>query len=155
MGGRPRRDRFGPVAPQVAMDISLAGVQRSQNPDGTAKYRGGEDCLVLNVWTPALDDTKRPVMVWLHGGGFTFAEGTSPGGVTSGHVIARTKDVVSISLNHRLGVLGYLHLGDVLGDDYAVSGVVGQLDLVLALEWIRDNVAAFGGDRDQDREGRR
>jgi len=103
-----------------------------------------EDCLVVNVFTRGLrDGKKRPVMVWIHGGGFSI--GLGAGARTDGTNLARNHDVVSVSLNHRLGVLGYCHLGD-LDHDFAASGNVGQLDLVAALEWVRDNIEAFGGD---------
>jgi para-nitrobenzyl esterase len=105
----------------------------------------GEDCLALNVWTPAADDGgRRPVMVWLHGGGFAIGSGSWP--PYDGAALARRGDVVVITVNHRLGILGYLHLADLAGEDYAGSGNAGMLDLVAALGWVRDNVAAFGGD---------
>jgi para-nitrobenzyl esterase len=103
-----------------------------------------EDCLVLNVWTPGLDGGARPVMVSFHGGGFTSGTGNSAGYV--GDPLARFGDVVVVTVNHRLGVLGFLHLGDLGGPEYAQSGVAGVLDLVAALEWVRDNIARFGGD---------
>jgi para-nitrobenzyl esterase len=104
----------------------------------------GEDCLVLNVFTPGIGDgLKRPVMVWIHGGG--YAIGTSAGPRTDGSNLARNQDVVSVSLNHRLGALGYAYLG-ALDPEYAHSGNQAQLDLILALQWVRDNIAAFGGD---------
>jgi para-nitrobenzyl esterase len=103
-----------------------------------------EDCLFLNVWTPAADDGKRPVMVWFHGGGYAYGSGAWP--VYDGANLARKGDVVVVTVNHRLNVFGYLHLADVGGEKYAQSGNAGMLDLVLALEWVRDNVAAFGGD---------
>jgi para-nitrobenzyl esterase len=103
-----------------------------------------EDCLVLNVWTPGLDDAARPVMVSFHGGGFTSGTGNSAG--YNGDPLARFGDVVVVTVNHRLGVLGYLHLADLGGSEYAQSGVAGMLDLVAALEWVRDNIARFGGD---------
>ncbi len=104
----------------------------------------GEDCLVLNVWTPQTDNGKRPVLVCFHGGGFTSGSGNHRG--FDGEIEARNQDVVCVSVNHRLGVLGYLHLADLLGAEFAQSGVVGMLDLHLALEWVRDNIAHFGGD---------
>ncbi|MCK9543249.1 MAG: carboxylesterase family protein [Novosphingobium sp.] len=105
---------------------------------------GGEDCLVLNIWAPAAaSERKRPVMVYLHGGGFRTGAGSLPS--SDGTRLAVTEDVVVVSLNHRLGPLGYLYLGDILGGAYA-AGNAGNLDLVLALEWVRDNIAAFGGD---------
>ena len=103
-----------------------------------------EDCLVLNVWTPGLDQAARPVMVSFHGGGFTSGTGNSAGYV--GDPLARFGDAVVVTVNHRLGVLGFLHLGDLAGPEYAKSGVAGVLDLVAALEWVRDNIAQFGGD---------
>lgn len=105
----------------------------------------GEDCLVLNVWTPAVNDGgKRPVMVWLHGGGFQVGSGSHP--VTDGTNLAARGDVVVVSLNHRLGIFGFLHLEDMCGRHFAGSGNAGMLDLVLALQWVRDNISQFGGD---------
>jgi para-nitrobenzyl esterase len=105
----------------------------------------GEDCLCLNVWTPAVNDSgKRPVMFWCHGGAFTMGSGSAP--FYHGTNLARRGDVVVVTVNHRLGPLGYCYLGDLAGEDYAESGNVGMLDLVAALEWVRDNSAAFGGD---------
>jgi para-nitrobenzyl esterase len=105
-----------------------------------------EDCLVLNVWTSGLNDGgKRPVMVWLHGGDFFFGSGNSHP-YYDGTSLAKTQDVVLVSVNHRLGVFGYLHLGEIAGERYASSGNAGMLDLVAALEWVRDNIAGFGGD---------
>jgi len=104
-----------------------------------------EDCLVLNVWTPALrDGRKRPVMVWFHGGGFALLSGSSP--AYDGENLSRRGDVVVITLNHRINVFGYLYLAELGGEEYADSGTVGQLDLVAALRWVRDNVGEFGGD---------
>jgi para-nitrobenzyl esterase len=103
-----------------------------------------EDCLFLNVWTPAADAAKRPVMVWIHGGGFAYGSGAWP--IYDGANLARAGDVVVITVNHRLNAFGYLDLGERLGAQYARSGNAGMLDLVLALEWVRDNAAAFGGD---------
>src|SRR6266852_3962870 len=104
-----------------------------------------ENCLVLNVWTPAVGDGgKRPVMFWCHGGAFTAGSGSSDW--YDGANLSRKGDAVVVTVNHRLGVLGYLHLGDLGGDAYAASGNVGMLDLVAALTWVRDNIAAFGGD---------
>jgi para-nitrobenzyl esterase len=105
---------------------------------------GSEDCLVLNVWTPATSG-KRPVMVWLHGGGFAIGSGGDP--QYEGSALARRGDVVVVTLNHRLNALGYLYLGD-LSPDFADSGNAGTLDIVLALQWVRDNIARFGGDPD-------
>jgi para-nitrobenzyl esterase len=104
-----------------------------------------EDCLVLNVWTMGLNDNmKRPVMVWLHGGGFFEGSGDALP-CNEGASLAKTQDVVAITVNHRLGVFGYLHLGEIAGERYATSGNAGMLDLVEALKWIHDNIANFGG----------
>src|SRR6185369_11435343 len=104
-----------------------------------------EDCLCLNVWTPGPNtNRKRPVMFWCHGGGFAAESGTWPW--VYGENLARRGDVVVVTVNHRLNLFGYLHLGDVGGEKYAASGNAGMLDLVLALQWVRDNIEAFGGD---------
>ncbi|HXK08855.1 MAG TPA: carboxylesterase family protein [Vicinamibacteria bacterium] len=105
-----------------------------------------EDCLRLNVFTPATGDgRKRPVLVWLHGGGFTNGNGIEQDGY-DGENLARFGDVVFCSLNHRLGPLGYCDLAGTGGERFSASGNAGMLDIVQALEWVRDNVAAFGGD---------
>jgi para-nitrobenzyl esterase len=102
-----------------------------------------EDCLRLNVWTPAIDNQKRPVMVWLHGGGFTNGNGIEQDGY-NGENIARLGNIVFCSLNHRLGPFGYSNLKAAGGHE--ASGNVGNLDMVLALQWVKDNIANFGGD---------
>ena len=105
-----------------------------------------EDCLRINVFTPALNDgKKRPVMFWIHGGGYTNGNGIEHDGY-NGENLARFGDVVFCSINHRLGPLGYCNLAGVGGEKYAASGNVGNLDIVAALEWVRDNIASFGGD---------
>ena len=105
----------------------------------------GEDCLRVNLWTPGINDgRKRPVMVWLHGGGFTAGSGQELLSY-DGENLARRGDVVVVTLNHRLNVFGYLNLSHY-GSQYASSANVGQLDIVAALEWVRDNIAGFGGD---------
>jgi para-nitrobenzyl esterase len=110
----------------------------------SAKEPESEDCLFLNVFTPdASPRRKRPVMVWLHGGGWAMGQGLNA--MTEGSALAHHGDLVVVSLNHRLNALGYLYLGD-LHPDFADSGNSGQLDIVLALQWVRDNITAFGGD---------
>jgi para-nitrobenzyl esterase len=104
-----------------------------------------EDCLHLNVWTTGLrDGTKRPVMLWLHGGGYS----SGSGGNTryEGSRLATRQGVVVVTINHRLNVFGHLYLGDLGGNEFADSGNVGILDIVAALEWVRDNITEFGGD---------
>ena len=104
-----------------------------------------EDCLRVNVWTAGIGDgAKRPVMVWLHGGGFRAGSGQELISY-DGAAMARSHGVVTVTLNHRLNALGFLDLS-AYGDKYAKSGNVGMLDIVKALEWVRDNIAAFGGD---------
>jgi len=104
-----------------------------------------ENCLVLNIWTPGVHDGKqRPVMVWLHGGGFSVFSGAAS--VYDGVRLARRGDVVVVTLNHRLNLFGYLYLADLGGPEYADSGNVGQLDLIAALRWVHENIAEFGGD---------
>lgn len=111
---------------------------------GTQGFTQGEDCLSLNVWTPGLDGQRRPVMVWVHGG--MFVTGTGASKWYSGRTFATSSDVVVVTLNYRLGAIGFLHLAQVAGEEYASSGNCGLLDQLAALEWVRDNVAAFGGD---------
>jgi para-nitrobenzyl esterase len=98
-----------------------------------------EDCLYLNVWTPGLDDKARPVMVWFHGGGHNYGSGSWP--AYDGHNLARAHDVVVVTVNHRLNVFGHLAAGDEPG----IAVNAGELDLVASLEWVRDNIAEFGG----------
>jgi para-nitrobenzyl esterase len=131
--------KFGPWSPQkMSFSEALA-------PQGNLADEGmSEDCLVLNVWTPGLNDGgKRPVMVWFHGGGFTSESASWPW--VFGESLARRGDAVVVTVNHRLNVVGYLHLGDIGGSKYASSGNAGMLDLVAALQWVRDNITAFGG----------
>jgi para-nitrobenzyl esterase len=119
---------YGPAAPQ----------------DGTGE-RTSEDCLFLNVWTPGTErDARRPVMVYLHGGAYSHGSGSSP--LYDGAALCRRGDVVVVTVNHRLNAFGYLYLQRLGGPELADSGNAGQLDLVLALSWVRDNIAAFGGD---------
>lgn len=103
-----------------------------------------EDCLFLNVWTPAADGKKRPVMFYSHGGGFTVGSGGAP--YQDGGNLAATWDVVVVATNHRLGLMGYLDLGSLGGPEYVGSGNQGLLDLRDGLRWVKDNIVAFGGD---------
>jgi para-nitrobenzyl esterase len=117
-------------------------------PDmGRQTFRMSEDCLTLNVWSPAADGKKRPVMLWIHGGSFTSGSGSLP--VYNGASFAAVGDIVFVTVNYRLGVLGFLYLGEVAGEEYATSGNNGILDQIAALRWVRDNIEAFGGDPDQ------
>lgn len=130
--------RFGPRAPQPGRAQSSASGGSSPDPVS-------EDCLYLNIWTPGLDPrARRPVMVYIHGGGYNSLSANDP--LYDGVRLCRRGDVVVVTLNHRLNVFGYLYLAELGGPEFADSGNTGQLDLILALEWVRDNIAAFGGD---------
>ena len=114
-------------------------------PSPFDKTSENEDCLFLNIWTPGTGDgKKRPVMIWLHGGG--FAAGSASWPVYDGAALARNGDLVVVSLNHRLNVFGFLYLGDIAGPEFVQSGNLGMLDIMLAIWWVRDNIANFGGD---------
>lgn len=134
---------YGPCCPQMVR----AGWQNSETAfiydwdDGFA----GEDCLRLNVWSPGVAKGARPVMFWIHGGGYEAGSSQELPGY-DGERLARRGDVVVVSVNHRLGPFGFLDLSSVGGDRYGLSANAGMLDLVLALEWVKANAAAFGGD---------
>jgi para-nitrobenzyl esterase len=138
---------FGPIAPQP---IAVAGITSPSDPG--ADEQQSEDCLTLNVWTPELPDdptthrgTGRPVMVWIHGGGFTSGSGSVF--LYRGGQLVRNGDVVIVTINYRLGALGFLgHRG--FGDAEGMVGNWGLLDQVAALQWVRDHIARFGGDAD-------
>jgi para-nitrobenzyl esterase len=135
--------QYGPSAPQRNPDAPGTASALATATAGLPAE--GEDCLVLNIWTPAVNDgRKRPVMFWCHGGGFVTGSGSSPG--TDGTNLARRGDVVVVSINHRLNVLGFTNLVEAFGRDYAQSGDVGMLDIVQALKWVRTNIERFGGD---------
>lgn len=139
---KPARD---PVPWEAVRDAFDYGPAAPQPPSPLfGDERTGEDCLVLNLWTPGLDAGKRPVMVWLHGGGFATLSGSSP--AYDGVALCQRGDVVVVTLNHRLNAFGFLHLADLAGPEYASSGNQGMLDIVHALKWVRRNIAAFGGD---------
>ncbi len=105
-----------------------------------------EDCLFLNVWTPANDTQKRPVMFYNHGGGFVIGSGGTA--MQDGANLARNFDVVVVETNHRLGLLGFLYLEEIAGPEYAESANQGLLDIAAGLKWVHENIAAFGGDPD-------
>lgn len=130
---------FGDTAPQAFSWLALGGTKGNRPPIG-------EDCLRLNVWTPGCDGARRPVMVWLHGGGFEAGTGTMR--LYDGTNVARRGDVVVVTVNHRLNVFGHCHLADLAGEDFAGSANAGFLDVVAALRWVRDSIAGFGGDPD-------
>src|ERR1700744_4876459 len=131
---------FGNRAPQT--DATGFMEEEVVALDRTAQ---SEDCLRLNIWTAGINDgKKRPVMLWCHGGGFT---GGSGGNVRyDGTELAKKHGVVLVTINHRLNAFGFLYLAQLGGEKYADSGNVGMLDIVAALNWVKDNIAAFGGD---------
>jgi para-nitrobenzyl esterase len=131
-------------------DATTFSMESAQAPFPMAALFGGpqpansEDSLYLNVWTPGLDDARRPVMLWVHGGAFMNGSGTTPW--YDGTRFAQHGDLVLVTINYRLASFGFLHLADLFGDEFAGSGNAGILDQVAALEWVRDNIEAFGGD---------
>jgi para-nitrobenzyl esterase len=129
---------FGASCPQTGINVEEFG---SDAPT----LAQGENCLVLNIWTRGVGDGgKRPVMVWLHGGGFSAGSGSSP--IYHGAKLARRGDVVVVTINHRLNVFGFTYLDEIAGDRFNGSGMAGMMDIVLALQWVRDNISNFGGD---------
>lgn len=134
---------FGSSSPQTNPLAAPDPIMDAALPHDPPAVQEAEDCLVVNVWTPAVTG-KRPVMVWLHGGGFSSGSAAYP--LYDGANLARRGDIVFVGVNHRLNVFGYTHLAGVGGEDFASSGNVGVLDIVEVLKWIRTNIAAFGGD---------
>lgn len=128
---------FGATAPQNRLEIDILKAFQVEEPQS-------EDCLYLNVWTPGLDDARRPVLFWIHGGGFTSGSGSQP--VYEGSTLSGRGNAVVVTANYRLGPLGFLNLSEVTGGKIPATGNEGLLDQIAALEWVRDNIAAFGGD---------
>lgn len=139
-----------PVAPTAWVGVQDAFNYGDQSPQARTRLAADEpmtdDCLRINVWTPGLDNARRPVMLWFHGGGFEAGSGSSP--LYDGSRMARRGDVVVATINHRLNVFGHCYLGGVLGEGFEQSGNVGYLDLVRSMEWVKENIAQFGGDPD-------
>jgi len=148
VSGKNRFKRAPKVTPWAGVrDATRLGPPAMQGPGttyGEHEPAYSENCLVLNVWTPALDHAKRPVMFYCHGGGFETGSGGHR--IHDGSHLAAHYDVVVVESNHRLGLFGYLYLGELGGSDY--SGNQGMLDIVDALAWVKENVARFGGDPD-------
>jgi para-nitrobenzyl esterase len=144
---------FGPIAAQLPPEVSRAALAESIFGPGKPfsiflipDVPDREDCLVLNLYTPGVNDgRKRPVMVWLHGGG-GFAGGSADEPAYRGANLAKRGDVVVVGVNHRLNAFGYTYLGELGGPEFADSGNAGMLDIVQALRWLRDNIERFGGD---------
>jgi len=141
-GTRPALE-LGPRSPQLLS--SFHGFVPKELDPMDRNEPMSEDCLMLNVWTPGLGGAHpRAVMVWLHGGGYTSGSGGFV--IYDGERLARHHDVVVVTVNHRLSVLGYLYLAGIGGEQYGATSNLGNLDIIAALEWVRDNIAAFGGD---------
>jgi len=145
--------QFGASAPQTNPDpppgppyVITAQIPPPPGAPPPLRLVESEDCQYLNVWTSGLNDgRKRPVMVWLHGGFFYAGSGST----VDGSKLAARGDVVVVSINHRLNAFGFSHLADLGGAEFAHSGNAGMLDIIAALEWVRDNIAGFGGDPDR------
>jgi para-nitrobenzyl esterase len=137
-----------------AFEFAAQSPQIEGSPSGASLFTAlqanrppSEDCLFLGVWTPGLrDKKKRPVMVWLHGGGYVSGSGAVP--VYDGRHLSKRGDVVVVTVNHRLGIFGYLYLAGLADTAYADSGNIGTLDQILALKWVKENITEFGGDPD-------
>jgi para-nitrobenzyl esterase len=144
ISGERRFQRPAPLAPWTGVREALQlGAPAIQNPR-RGEPDPSEDCLFLNVWTPANDNKKRPVMFYSHGGGFVVGSGGSGG--QDGTNLARNFDVVVVQTNHRLGLFGFLYLDEIAGKEFAGSGNMGMLDIAAGLKWVHDNIAQFGGD---------
>ena len=138
--------KFSPMAPQVPeMGASMVGAIGAER--AVEQRPMSEDCLYLNIWSPGADEEKRPVMVYIHGGAFTLGSASDPW--YDGTSFAANHNIVVVSLNYRLGILGFVYLKDLAGADASYTGNCGLLDQIAALEWVRENIAAFGGDPDQ------
>lgn len=136
-GIRPAKE-FGPIAPQnrTLLGESLAYLAVDE------PY--SEDCLYLNIWTPGIDDARRPVMVWIHGGAFIIGSGSQK--MFRGNTLVKNCDVVLVTINYRLGCLGFMNLNELTGGKIPASGCEGLLDQIAAIEWVRRNIRNFGGD---------
>jgi para-nitrobenzyl esterase len=131
--------KVGNVAPQNMSDIGPL-----QNKELLAQEVHSEDCLFLNIWSPGLDNKKRPVMFWIHGGGFSTGAGSRIN--YNGEKLTKRGDVVVVTINYRLGALGFLNLNEITGGKIPSTGNEGLLDQIAALKWVKNNISAFGGD---------
>jgi para-nitrobenzyl esterase len=136
--GTRETTRYGPSAPQLAVP-GFGWINASNEPRS-------EDCLSLNLWTPGLDGARRPVLVWIHGGGFVVGSSATP--MYDGRDLAQRGDLVVVSINYRLGALGYTHLKLIFGSEFEESSNLGVRDQIAALEWLREHIDRFGGDPD-------
>jgi para-nitrobenzyl esterase len=136
---------YGATCPQTQADLRSEYAQMIMWDRHVGDGPMGEDCLVLNVWTPGLDQGKRAVLVSFHGGGYATGSGNFPG--YDGAQLSRFGDVVVVTINHRLAAYGYTHLADLgAPPEFASAGVCGVMDMTASLEWVRDNISHFGGD---------
>ena len=144
-GADTRGRRFQPpVPPRPWHSVRKTVAYGPASPQGRGESNQNEDCLYLNVWTPALrDGAKRPVMFYIHGGAYSSGSGSA--NIYDGVNLCKRGDVVVVTINHRLNAFGYLYLG-MMDDRFADSGNAGQLDILLALKWVQENIAEFGGD---------
>ncbi len=129
---------FATIPPQNADETAIIEERKSEPQN--------EDCLYLNIWTPGTDDGRRPVLFWIYGGGFSTGSGSLP--IYNGRTLSRRGNVVVVTINYRLGLLGFLNLNEVTRGKIPATGNEGLLDQIAALKWVRDNIAAFGGDPD-------
>jgi para-nitrobenzyl esterase len=147
-GGRVSGDRRfrrpAPLEPWTGVRDALQLGAPAMQSGGRGAPAPAEDCLFLNVWTPANDNKKRPVMFYNHGGGYVSGSGGSGG--QDGTNLAGNFDVVVVETNHRLGLFGFLYLDEIAGSDYTGSGNMGILDITVGLKWVQENIAEFGGD---------
>lgn len=139
--GAPCMQAYSPSGPRVT---DFTRQMNTLFPTWSEQKIDNEDCLFLNVWTPGADDAARPVMVWFHGGGYAYGSGGWP--AYDGHNLSKRGDVVVVTVNHRLNAFGYLNLEPLFGAAFAGADNAGNADLVHSLEWVRDNIANFGGD---------
>jgi para-nitrobenzyl esterase len=139
--------RFQPALPPEKWDGILQATEYgASTPQGNGENTS-EDCLFLNIWTPGLNDGgKRPILFYIHGGAYSNGSGSSA--IYDGTNLCLRGDVVLITVNHRLNAFGYLYLGMLGGPEFASSGNAGQLDLIMALEWVKEHARIFGGDPD-------
>lgn len=132
-------EEFGAICPQDTSPTPIPGRKPSEEPQS-------EDCLFLNVWTPGTDNSKRAVMVWIHGGAFTHGSGSTL--VNPGRTLPARGGIVMVTINYRLGALGFLHLNNVTNGDIPSTGNEALLDQIAALRWVKENISQFGGDPD-------
>ncbi len=148
ISGKNRFQKAGSMKPwkgvRNALKLGYPSIQAPNQTFGTNEPDPAEDCLVLNIWTPVNDHKKRPVMFYNHGGG--YLAGSAGSSFQDGTNLAQMYDVVVVASNHRLGLLGFLYLDEIAGEEYKGSGNRGVQDIALALKWVNENISEFGGD---------